>query len=263
MPWRGTHIDVLIGVITVAAKKSAGAKPVSGARATKKSPAKTASAKSASKKTSATKVVKPVKAAKAVNGTAKKAATKKSAPSVTAKPVTKTATKVAVKKTTTGKAAVPTKVAVPTKAATKAATKVPPKTTLTTASKKAAGKTKTPFTRVELREFGRLIDGQLRELQAEYDVAMIALDDLQHNRLDTAGDDPADAGNKTFEREQEMSIANNRLHLITQLQRARDRVHEGSYGLCENCDKTIPKARLQAYPSATLCVDCKAREERR
>lgn len=249
----GTHIDVLIGVITVAAKKSAGAKPVSGTRATKKAPAKTASAKSASKKMSATKAAKPVKAAKAVNGTAKKAAARKSEASVTAKPVTKTATKVAVKKTTTGKAAAPTK----------ATTKAPPKATLTTPPKKAVGKTKTPFTKVELREFGKLIDSQLRDLQAEYDVAMIALDDLQHNRLDTAGDDPADAGNKTFEREQEMSIANNRMHLITQLQRARDRVDEGSYGLCENCGKTIPKARLQAYPSATLCVDCKAREERR
>jgi len=122
---------------------------------------------------------------------------------------------------------------------------------------------KSAFTAPELREFGKLIDAELADLQREYDAALIALDDLQHNRLDTAGDDPADAGNKTFEREQEMSIANNRLHLITQLQRARVRIDEGSYGLCENCGKTIPKTRLRAFPSATLCVDCKAREERR
>ncbi|PRZ31677.1 TraR/DksA family transcriptional regulator [Antricoccus suffuscus] len=227
----------------MAAKKSAGAKTASGARAAKKIPAKsvvakkTAPTKTAPTKKTAAKSAAPVKVA--VNGTAKKtAATKPAATAATA--ATKQTPKTAPKKT------------VPAKSAAKK-----------TAPTKAAAKPKTPFNKVELREFGKLIDGQLQELQAEYDTAMIALDDLQHNRLDTAGDDPADAGNKTFEREQEMSIANNRMHLITQLQRARARVDEGSYGLCENCGKTIPKARLQAYPSATLCVDCKAREERR
>ena len=33
--------------------------------------------------------------------------------------------------------------------------------------------------------------------------------------------------------------------------------------LMESCGKPIPTARLQAFPSATLCVTCKAREERR
>lgn len=229
----------------MAAKKSAGAKPASGTRATKKAPAKTVATKTTAKKTTAAKSVTPTKTVPAVNGTAKKAAAKRTAATPSAKPA---ATKPAA-----------TKSAATKPAAVRPAAKAAP----ASARKDAAAKAKTPFTRVELREFGKLIDGQLRELQAEYDAAMIALDDLQHNRLDTAGDDPADAGNKTFEREQEMSIANNRLHLITQLQRARARVDEGSYGLCENCGNTIPKARLQPYPSATLCVDCKTREERR
>jgi RNA polymerase-binding protein DksA len=78
-----------------------------------------------------------------------------------------------------------------------------------------------------------------------------------------AGDDQADAGSKTFEREQEMSIANNRRDLLVQMERAMERLDKGTYGHCESCSQPIIKARLQAFPSATLCVKCKQREERR
>lgn len=33
--------------------------------------------------------------------------------------------------------------------------------------------------------------------------------------------------------------------------------------LCEDCGKPIPKARLAALPSATLCVKCRAQEDER
>ena len=78
-----------------------------------------------------------------------------------------------------------------------------------------------------------------------------------------SGDDQADAGSKTFEREQEQSIAANRHDLLAQIQHAIERIDGGTYGICENCGKPIPKARLKALPMATLDADCKAREERR
>ena len=96
-----------------------------------------------------------------------------------------------------------------------------------------------------------------------YDNSMRDLDDLQRAGTDGAGDDQADAGSKTFEREQEQSIAANRRDLITQIQHAVERIDSGTYGYCESCGKPIPKARLKAFPSATLDVVCKAREERR
>ncbi|TAL16310.1 MAG: DNA-binding protein, partial [Frankiales bacterium] len=51
--------------------------------------------------------------------------------------------------------------------------------------------------------------------------------------------------------------------LLLQVERALARLDEGTYGRCENCGNPIPKARLQAFPRATLCVACKQREERR
>jgi RNA polymerase-binding protein DksA len=100
-------------------------------------------------------------------------------------------------------------------------------------------------------------------MQSEYDQSISDLNDLQQASTDGAGDDQADAGSKTFEREQELSIAANRLDLLTQMQRAVERIDAGTYGFCESCDNPIPKARLKAFPMATLDVACKQREERR
>jgi DnaK suppressor protein len=102
------------------------------------------------------------------------------------------------------------------------------------------------------------------ELRDEYDQTLSDIAELQRDRLtDSAGDDQADTGTKTFEREQEISLANNILERINQVERALERLEEGNYGWCERCGNPIPVERLAAFPSATLCVSCKQLEERR
>ncbi len=105
---------------------------------------------------------------------------------------------------------------------------------------------------------------RLTELRAEYDQAMADISDLQRDRVgDMAGDDQADTGSKTFEREQEISLANGILDRLSQVEHALDRLSSGTYGSCERCGNPIPHARLEAFPSVTLCVSCKQHEERR
>ncbi|HVQ87537.1 MAG TPA: TraR/DksA C4-type zinc finger protein, partial [Actinomycetes bacterium] len=89
------------------------------------------------------------------------------------------------------------------------------------------------------------------------------LNELLRDSGDGSGDDQADAGSKTFEREHEMSVANNSRDLLLQVEHALVRITDGSYGTCESCGQPIGKARLQVFPRATLCVACKQREERR
>ncbi|MGB9378742.1 MAG: TraR/DksA C4-type zinc finger protein [Mycobacteriales bacterium] len=102
------------------------------------------------------------------------------------------------------------------------------------------------------------------DLKQEYAAAMSDLSDLQRDRVgDMAGDDQADTGTKTFEREQEISLANGILDRLSQVEHALDRLDNGTYGRCERCGNPIPKARLEAFPSVTLCVACKQHEERR
>ena len=108
------------------------------------------------------------------------------------------------------------------------------------------------------------LTGRRDELQAEYNQTISEITELQRDRLtDSAGDDDADTGTKTLEREQEITLANNLLERITQVERAIDRLGEGNYGYCERCGNAIPVERLAAFPSATLCVSCKQLEERR
>jgi DnaK suppressor protein len=105
---------------------------------------------------------------------------------------------------------------------------------------------------------------RLIELHTEYEKTMAQLTDLQRDRLtDSAGDDQADTGTKTFEREQEISLANGIRDRVTQVERALERLDDGHYGYCERCGNPIPAGRLAAFPSATLCVACKQLEERR
>ena len=121
----------------------------------------------------------------------------------------------------------------------------------------------TDWTVEELAEVRADLVREIAERRADYERAMADLHNLQPTSGDGAGDDQADAGSKTFEREQELSIANNRRDLLVQMERAMERLDKGTYGYCESCAQPIMKARLQAFPSATLCVKCKQREERR
>jgi RNA polymerase-binding transcription factor DksA len=48
---------------------------------------------------------------------------------------------------------------------------------------------------------------------------------------------------------------------IQEIDEALERIHDGSFGLCETCEKPIAKGRLEAIPYARLCLPCKAAEE--
>lgn len=95
-------------------------------------------------------------------------------------------------------------------------------------------------------------------LVAEEDIAGLIADSGEG-----AGDDQADTGSKTFEREHEMSLTANTRDLLDQSLKALSRLADGTYGVCENCGGPIGKGRLKAFPRATLCIECKQREERR
>jgi DnaK suppressor protein len=45
------------------------------------------------------------------------------------------------------------------------------------------------------------------------------------------------------------------------LAEALARLQEGAYGICQNCEGRIPRRRLEALPTATLCVACQERRE--
>jgi RNA polymerase-binding transcription factor DksA len=119
------------------------------------------------------------------------------------------------------------------------------------------------WTAAELKAIRAEISKELSRLKDELAKVELEMDDLIHSSSEGAGDDQADAGTKTFEREHEMSLVINARDMVLQTERALERIDTKSYGLCEECGNTIGKARLQVFPRATLCMICKAKEERR
>ncbi len=120
-----------------------------------------------------------------------------------------------------------------------------------------------PWSAAELKTIKAEITKDLERLRKELATVEAEMDDLISDSGEGAGDDQADSGTKTFEREHEMSLVINARDMVLQTERALERIENKSYGLCEDCGSAIGKARLQVFPRATLCMICKQKEERR
>ncbi|MGN6413254.1 TraR/DksA family transcriptional regulator [Flexivirga sp.] len=251
-----------------AAKKSAAqaapAKKAAPAKAAKKSPAKKAApAKQATaKKATATKASAAAKTA-ATKTTPTKTTPKKAAPQRAAGQARHTTKTPPVKKSpATQKTTAAAAKAAPTK---KAATKTTAdKTTTSSAPRKLKVRDdESPWTPKELAAVRAELAGDVERLTTELNGFETDIAGLIKDSGDGAGDDQADAGAKTFEREHEYSLAQNSRDLLEQSVHALERIDDGTYGVCENCGNAIGKLRLQAFPRATLCLTCKAQQERR
>jgi RNA polymerase-binding transcription factor DksA len=66
----------------------------------------------------------------------------------------------------------------------------------------------------------------------------------------------ADLGTDNFEQEFTLSLLQNEEQLVGEISAALDRISQGVYGRCEECQGDIPKPRLQAVPYTRYCVAC-------
>ena len=120
-----------------------------------------------------------------------------------------------------------------------------------------------PWTDAELKQVRAELEAESVGLRADIARADSTVAERLTDSVRDAGDDPADAGSKAYERDLELALTQNARHLLEQGERALARIDAGTYGVCESCGRPIGKARLLAFPRATLCLECKQREERR
>lgn len=57
------------------------------------------------------------------------------------------------------------------------------------------------------------------------------------------------------------AVLSNSIKALREVEAAQERLRQGTYGRCEECGEAIPVARLQAYPSARLCLADQERYE--
>jgi RNA polymerase-binding transcription factor DksA len=267
----------------VPAKKKTVKKPVKKAAQPKKAPAKKAPAKkspakkTAVKKSAVKKVAKkaPAKKAPVKKALAKKAAIKKAPARPFPSKAGKTTLTVDEKSQTVSVATVVAPVAAPVieerrlvmpppprpvKSGKKVAPLKPIKAAPTPVT---ASEGEAPWSAAELKAVRNEIAADLERLRRELAEVEAEMDELISESGEGAGDDQADSGTKTFEREHEMSLVINARDMVLQTERALDRIDSKTYGNCEECGSPIGKARLQVFPRATLCMICKQKEERR
>jgi RNA polymerase-binding protein DksA len=120
-----------------------------------------------------------------------------------------------------------------------------------------------PWTPEEVAEARAELESEVLRLRAELLHSKEELTGLMRDSGDGAGDDQADTGTKNITREHELALAANAREMLEQSEHALERLDAGTYGLCEVCGKPIGKARMQAFPRATLCVEDKQKQERR
>jgi len=149
------------------------------------------------------------------------------------------------------------------KATTKAATR-----SSSTAKKNPASKAKSAAKSRGSNGLDKFLEGQLVALQEERatylrqaETLQAEADSLTEDREpgDVQFDEESGEGDTlAVERERDLALSAQARAAIDEIDRAVDKIHEGTYGRCETCGTAIPKERLKALPYAALCVKCKS-----
>ena len=101
------------------------------------------------------------------------------------------------------------------------------------------------------------------------DVNGMAAAALNQTRTEASGDlssmpiHMADVGSDNFEQEFTLGLMENDGETLEQIELALERIEEGVYGLCIECERPVPKTRLNAIPHTPFCVKCASKLEGR
>lgn len=107
------------------------------------------------------------------------------------------------------------------------------------------------FRRLLLEEKERLLNNSKNALRNEISLSP---DDLPDETDLAASEINQNLVFKLRDRERQM---------LAKIDEALDRMDEGTFGLCEDCEEPIEPRRLEARPVSTLCVACKEKQEHR
>ncbi len=113
------------------------------------------------------------------------------------------------------------------------------------------------LTKKQLADFEK----QLTDWKADLEEGQSESVHQMHGQETTAFPDIADQAAAETDLNFDIRIKSRELKLIHKIDETLHRLHEGNFGICENCGGDISIKRLQARPVTTLCIDCKNEQE--
>lgn len=116
------------------------------------------------------------------------------------------------------------------------------------------------YTRTELEEFKLIIEAKLAESKREERKLEEGMRELGGNSVDSINF--TEFGNESRDKEQIEIMMARQQKFIHSLEKALHRIENGTYGICRNTGKLIPKERLRLVPHATTTVEGKMAEQR-
>jgi len=123
---------------------------------------------------------------------------------------------------------------------------------------------KTRYSDEELEEFRAIIIEKLQVARQEYENYRAAVTNSDGN--DTVDTSPTykvlEEGASTLSKEEAGRLAQRQMKFIQNLQAALVRIENGTYGICRETGKLIPKERLRAVPHATLSIEAKSAKKK-
>lgn len=104
--------------------------------------------------------------------------------------------------------------------------------------------------------FREILEKWRKELMQEVDRTVTHMKDEAANFPD-----PADRATQEEEFSLELRTRDRERKLIRKIESTLERIEQDDYGFCDACGVEIGIKRLEARPTATLCIDCKTLEE--
>ncbi len=108
----------------------------------------------------------------------------------------------------------------------------------------------------QLEHFRQLLLAWKQQLQEEVERTVSHMRDDANNYAD-----PADRATQEEEFALELRTRDRERKLIRKIDETLERIRKDDYGFCDQCGVEIGLRRLEARPTATLCIDCKTLEE--
>ena len=117
----------------------------------------------------------------------------------------------------------------------------------------------------ELQKFETILLDERKRFITE--LAQIKSEGLMASQKESAGDlssasyHPADHGSDTMEKEKSVFLASSKGNELYEIDQALMRAKDGKFGICDNCNKEVEPARLEAMPYARYCIKCSRQAE--